>query len=334
MSLAVEFTGDVGKLTATAGTAIQALVPPKRNAKTRIAELRYTNSTTAHLLTVLRPLTNTKVGLAALAGQAVIILVVDPGTQLVPSRPLAANDWIVLEGATQNNLPTFILAQVSSVTPGPAIPAPTGQPQGQPVYNATLQVTLTANLPTGGVAAFARCWMLGITTDGHPQFTLPVSATTDLVNSLVGLVGAKGIYEPLLISSNNLTAAGVLENAVVMYTREGSGGQNSLMADDKTHTDGAETPDPALDAVAVYCLPKADYEAIHQGMMEHYGLTQKPEHWKLPEWEGFAEAPRYYVGHPGDPDWRHPDSPEAKEPANTFASQEGIKLDDQLPGGQ
>ena len=211
-----------GKLTQSAGTVITRLVEPVKNAFTRLVSVWYTAGATAHTLTVMRPLNRVTFTAADAAGQAVVNISADPGNYTgirTADNTIAANDFVVYESADG----TFVLDTVSSVS--------------------SLAITLTSNVPTGGVLVGGYFWWYGIITDtnpndatAHPQYTLPASVTTYLgtdagegiagfVGSIPGnqkagsLINVNGKYEPLILHSGNATNAGVLEKATAIYTK-------------------------------------------------------------------------------------------------------------------
>lgn len=209
-----------GKSTATAGTVFTRLVEPHAgmNAITRLLKAIYTAGVTAHTLTAMRPLNATTTSAAASAGQAVINLTADPGDYTgsrVADNLIAANDYLAYQCADG----TWVVDTVSSVS--------------------TLAITMTTNVPTGGVNSGAPVFFYGIITDtnpanslAHPQFTLPASTVTTLEDRDVGFVSsvanpnanftnfyiASGKGQPLILHSGNASNAGVLEMVTAMYT--------------------------------------------------------------------------------------------------------------------
>lgn len=232
-----------GRLTQTAGTAIVRLIQPIAGAIARLMYLVYNAGATAHTLTVMRCLGQTTVASAAAGGQQVINITADPGkysttfpngTSSVADNNISANDYVVYQCADG----TFVVDTVSSVS--------------------TLAITMTNNLPTGGVAAGAPFWFFGITTDtnpsdglAHPFFNMPQSTITTLGSSSgeaggggfsssvphptfftpptgslawngnpagPGGINQNGQGEPLLICSNNATNQGYIEEAVAAYS--------------------------------------------------------------------------------------------------------------------
>lgn len=205
-----------GKLTQSFGTVITRLVEPRKDAFTKLSYLEYTNLTTAHVLTVMRPLGKTTLTADAAASQAVINITANPGSYSTLMNPvprtannlLAASDFVVLQLADG----TYVLDTVSSIS--------------------TLAVTLATSLPTLGAKAGAILWHFGVIADvnpfdaiAHPQFTLPVSSTTVYGtrpgDSLAGWIGSYGTNEPLICHSGNATAAGIMERVQAIYTQIG-----------------------------------------------------------------------------------------------------------------
>lgn len=195
--------GDGGK-TATAGTAIQYLVPPNGNGRTRMTTFVYTSGGTQHTLTFLRPLGLTKVNGAAASGQAVVNITADPGATANSyggvNNPIAANDFVAIrekDGITR-------LYKVSSVS--------------------TLAITLATNLVAGCVGG-ESFWDFGVPadTDGrsgsaHPALKPTLSADTTYTDRDGGVVASYAADEPILINSDNPTAAGTFKNFSWAYT--------------------------------------------------------------------------------------------------------------------
>jgi len=221
-----------GRITAVAGTVITRLVEPMPGLFTSLAETWYINAGTAHALTVMRPLGKTFASAAAAAAQAVINIAQNPGTYSnfgtinTANNNIAANDYVVYQSADGN----YNITTVSSV--------------------ATLAITLAGNVPTAGVLKGAPFWFFGITTDtnpadnlAHPAFTLTASATTKLfgidpgdtmaggIGSIAPAIGIGALYstsngawplngqnEPIILHSDNATAAGTLEKVTAVYS--------------------------------------------------------------------------------------------------------------------
>ncbi len=220
-----------GSLTQVADTIITRLIDPHRGCFTTVADVWYTASTTAHTLTVMRPLGFTTVSSAAAAAQAVINITADPGvyshfgTIDVADNAIAANDFVCYQTADG----TYTFDKVASVS--------------------GLAITMTNNVPTSTVLKGAPFWFFGIITDlnpadglAHPKFTLAASGTTKLGtdpgDTLGGIVSSiappaamramtsstygqwplNGQWEPLVLHSGNATAAGTLEKTTAIYT--------------------------------------------------------------------------------------------------------------------
>jgi hypothetical protein len=178
---------NLGAKTATAGTEITQLIAPRNRAYTRVTTASYRAAGTAHTLTALRTLNQTVLSAAAAAGQAVISLAADPGS-------IAANDFVAILKPDG----TYHLGKVSSVS--------------------TLDVTLTANVPTGGFAAGAKVFFFGAIGDGHPQFAGTATTLETYQDTTAGIVASNNVEEPILLHSGNATAAGVLERVSGVYT--------------------------------------------------------------------------------------------------------------------
>lgn len=205
----------LGRTTQVAGTVITLLVPPIKGAITTINRLEYLAAATAHTLTVMRPFNWTTFTADAASGQAVVNIAVNPGayatawqyglpgaTPSVANNLMAASDFVVYELPDGN----YVLDTVASIS--------------------SLAVTLTTNLPTGGVKKGDRLWFFGITTDvnpqtskAHPAHTLTASVTTTIHNEQDPWFRALNPYDPLIIHSNNATNAGTLERTNVLYLK-------------------------------------------------------------------------------------------------------------------
>lgn len=212
-----------GRLTQNAGTIIMRMIEPMQGAMTRITGVRVTTSTTAHILTLLRPLARTYFTADAAANQAVINIAADPGaypsgchtsaaSATTLSNAIAGSDYVVYECADGK---TYMLDTVSSVS--------------------TLALTMTTSLPFGGVKKNGLLWFFGIVTDtnpndaqAHPRWNLLASTTTVLgrADGLTSIpdhplldIGG-GTYQPLLLSVDNGTAASTIESVGVEYVRK------------------------------------------------------------------------------------------------------------------
>jgi hypothetical protein len=197
------FNGNgLGQITAAAGTRIRRLLPPAPNGRLRLVRFIYTNSTTAHTLTAARPIGRSTATAAAASGQAVVSVASEMG---VTGNLLAANDLVAVrevDGVTR----LYTVSAVPASYPG--------------------NVTLTGNF-TSGVGQGARVWNFGILTDvdpvtglAHPTFALPASATTTLADETAGVVATHVPDDPILLDSDNATAAGTVVNSCHCYTRD------------------------------------------------------------------------------------------------------------------
>lgn len=200
-----------GRITQSAGTKIVRVVEPSSGAFTVLTYLEVTVGATAHTLTVMKPLGVTTLSAAAAAAQAVINLTADPGDYTgvqTADNGIAANDRLIIE------LPdgTFHQDIVSSV--------------------ATLAITMTNNIPTGGAAAGAKVWFYGVEANSspfdalaHAVYTLPANGTKIFGgspgDSIAGWFGSNAREEPLLLIIDNATNASVLERVQVAYSTKG-----------------------------------------------------------------------------------------------------------------
>lgn len=206
------------KKTESADTAIKSVVKPGGDGeRTKLSKLVYTAQGTAHTLTVLSPLAETYVTTAAAGGATSLLIARDPGnysanatldgrpTPSVANNLIAANDFILVQQPDGNWLLT--------------------QPSAASTSGTTGVVTLTVPaLPTGGIAANAKVYFFGATGDtnpqtgeAHPTFTLTASVTTTIGDGNGAVAETPNDRQPLLLYSNNATAAGILEYAYGYY---------------------------------------------------------------------------------------------------------------------
>ena len=194
--------GGVGKITATAGTAIQYLIPGRGSMYTHLLHFSYTTSTTAHTITIQKGVDWTVPAITALSGQTKIVLKKVNLQNGTPTN-IASGDLL----AIQNPDSTWSLYTVSSL-------AADG-----------VTVTLTTNL-SQTITPNERIVSLGQATQtAHANNTYPTTASStqefpnsNFVGSLQRSVQQR---EPLLFNSNNLTVAGILNNLQWGYTRSG-----------------------------------------------------------------------------------------------------------------
>lgn len=243
-------TGPVFAITpvqAAFGTILKGLVPPYPgpgnapliyglsgntpnwfgNHYTHITSCLYTTAGTAHSLYFLRPFNFTTVASAAAAAQAVINVTNDPGLYATKMRypvpgvspdsngfyPYAfrvANNAIAASDYCAYQLPdgSWVFDIVASVS--------------------TLAITMTANVPTGGVAAGAPFFFFGAPTDSNPQTGIVHlnSTTTASTNKAQQLSPGDGCGipslnpgDPLAVLSSNATATGIIDLVSGQYAR-------------------------------------------------------------------------------------------------------------------
>lgn len=204
-----------GAISAAAGTVINRLVEPMRNAATVVATFEIQIGVTNQVLTVMRPLGSTTIAAAAAAGQAVINLTADPGSwsaRRIVSNGIAGSDYVVYRCSDG----TYVLDTVSSV--------------------ATLAVTLSTNLPLDVVAG-APLWFFGVANDtnpsdsqSNPKFNIPGVAAAvssgrftlgdNPGETVAGIISTFGKYEPLIFQLNNATTTNTIEQVVAVYTNK------------------------------------------------------------------------------------------------------------------
>lgn len=215
-----------GALTQTAATLITQVTSRKRGCKTQLDRAVYTAAGTAHTLTVMRDIGKTQVTSDAAAAQTSVVLDADPGPA---GNGLAAGDFLVF--IKPDGLPH--VGVVSTWTAG------------------TKTVVLTANVPTGGFAKGADVFNYGVAADTDPttgaaHFALPQAASTRVDNYSPtgnGLVTSFRNGAPLILQSNNATAAGTLNLArwLFVYTPPAPGAVGALGG--KTRKDKDDTPE-------------------------------------------------------------------------------------------
>lgn len=194
---------------------------------THLTSIIYTEGTTAHTVYVMRPLNWTTVASAAAAAQAVINITADPGIFTtkyrypLPGATPSTAGYYTYPGRVGNNAiaggdycvyqltdGTWVMDTVSSVS--------------------TLAITMTTNVPTGGVAAGAPFFFFGISTDTDPAtgttqpHTLAIaSATRQNLIQDANSGGYNSLHpgDPMLFYSGNATAAGTLCEIVGYYAK-------------------------------------------------------------------------------------------------------------------
>jgi len=211
----------VPRQTQTADTPIVAPVPPRVGKRTKISYLEYISGGTAHALTFIGELGRTTV-VAAVAGAGTVIRIAkDPGVYstnaeffgrgITPSasdNAIAASDYF---GVVLND-GTFYAATVSSVATN---------------SDGTVSVTVSA-IPAAGIRAGATFWFMGVAGDTDPHYNRAHAAIAPPTSATTGFPGASGAggavvwqsyhpNSPVILYSNNITAAGTLSQATALY---------------------------------------------------------------------------------------------------------------------
>jgi len=197
-----------GYQTQSAGTEIRQLINPKRGALTRVTQLTYRSDSTAHALSLLRPLAYTVTSADAEASQADIVVEDTSPSSDIQSpfgldETIATGDYLAWENADG----TFGHGKVSSVSGN--------------------TITLADNL-TKAINAGARVWIFyeaARTTAGSKQMIFqPAASTTHTFSDpIAGIAESYRAYEPLLFVSGNATNAGFLESLSGYYARGSQG---------------------------------------------------------------------------------------------------------------
>jgi len=185
--------------TESAGTVITALCPPKKRYKTRLTSLVYEHGSTLHTISLLVPLGETTTSAAAAASQTDMVLTdTSPGAL---AETLAAADYLVWEDASTNAaqpwLAGFSYDSIASI--------------------ASSTVTMASNLPAA-VSSGAKVWAM-YEGGRAASFLLKGKASTrcSYGDPIAGILTTPGRYDPILIHSNNASAAGFIEQASGYY---------------------------------------------------------------------------------------------------------------------
>lgn len=211
-----------GRKTATAGTPILIPIPPFSNQGApglgtgmrsqgviHVTHIILDGTTTAQNIAFMSPLNFTTFSANAAAGQAVVTITADPGVystnykyglpngQSGPStadNAIAANDYVIYQVADG----TIVADKVSSVS--------------------GLSITMTTNLPTGGVLAGGLFWFFGVAADvnpgtgeAHPAFGTTGAAARQEYTDQNGLWVGLRPGDPMLIYDPNATAADTIQ---------------------------------------------------------------------------------------------------------------------------
>lgn len=188
-----ETPGDgYGSLTASSGTELLRVCPPKANRFTRVHSWIYDCGGTAHTVTLMVPVARVKVLTDAAAGQAVVKMSQAPvGTT---GAKIAANDYFVVKDESG----VFGAYRVNAVS-GTSI---------------TIDVSIGSADSSGFVnklIAGSFIWFFGATSlHSKRQFTMKASTVTSMPDASNGWATSPGKNEPILVHSNNATAAGTL----------------------------------------------------------------------------------------------------------------------------
>lgn len=201
----------VGETTATAGTAITAVIPPKGdNYKTKITRIVYTPAGTVHNVIVMKALARTVV--AANAADGATTLVLTDGTDtFLNSEDLASGDYAIVRYDDGFYGLLAISANSSGSLTVSALeqPVTAGAPiwlMGAPGQSGTPAIHLTYK-----TIASTR------TEYGCPQAGVAESGFETVVSNTY--YSRSGFGDPLLVYSANATAAGFLNFVCATYHR-------------------------------------------------------------------------------------------------------------------
>lgn len=215
MSLLQATGGNVlGRISVGFGTVINAVVPPNRDKRTRIASLNYLPAGTAHTLTFLRPIGKTGFTAATAAAGTVLSIIRNPGpdgTGLAGASP-TNNDYP--QGNSANLLAgsdLVAIREVDGVTRIYTASAVTG-------------LSVTVGALTAGVDTTSTMWMLGVLADtepatglAHPTRLTVASALNTYSGTVSGVLATHKVDEPILIQSDNATATGAFNSVEYAY---------------------------------------------------------------------------------------------------------------------
>lgn len=195
MSRAKRAPGGIGRTSVAFGTAIVVAIPGKRGLFTCLDSMRLTAAGTAHTATVLKDWSRTTLTANAAAAQAVINLAA--ALTDADGNAMAVNDHVAVELADG----TWHNSTIASI--------------------ATLAVTLNANLPSaaklgGAVVGYGAP---ADTNNAKNTFNVPASATTQIPAAIndSALIRSRFMNSPLIISDNNITATGAIEDVQFSY---------------------------------------------------------------------------------------------------------------------
>lgn len=178
-----------GTITAAINTVITRVCPPKKGFYSRVNGLQYDNGATEHTLTMMVMIKKVKVASEAAKTQAV--LVVDALPTNYDGSAFAADDWLIVV----DELGIYGAYKIASVS--------------------GLSITITTSVGSAGASGFvnkipkgAFVWLMGAPADHSTrQYKMKASAVTTFPESRSGYCTSPGQNEPLLIHSDNTTAA-------------------------------------------------------------------------------------------------------------------------------
>lgn len=201
MALQVQGGNGFGRVTQSFGTKIRCLLPPNGAYRTRLSKLVYTAGGTEHTITVFRSLGTTTITTAAASGQPSVIVTADPGPA---GNGIAAGDLVAVYSAVDGVTRLYVVSSWASVS---------------------RTITFTTNL-VAAASVGDRVWDFGVEGDtdpvwGQAQPTLRGIAdetTTYQQGSDAGVISGNDVNQPLLVSSDNATAQGYLEQTEFTLT--------------------------------------------------------------------------------------------------------------------
>jgi hypothetical protein len=221
---------NVGRATATGGTAFAKVIPPyfgpgflapgvfSKNV-IHVGLVTYTTGATIHQLALMRPFNWCVFSADAAASQAVVTLDKDPGlystaanwrygpfpggTPRIADNAIAASDYVVYQAADG----TFVADTVASGT--------------------YASLTLTTALPTGGVKKGGILWFFGAIGDSNPltadinyQWKTTANTTNeDFQDQWGGIFSTITPGDPAIFYSPNTSNQGSLEICSGFYSR-------------------------------------------------------------------------------------------------------------------
>jgi hypothetical protein len=193
----------VGSKTAAAGTVFTGLIPPKAQAYSKIARMVYTTAGTAHTLSVLKAQGRTTTTAAQIATDTSLTLSSislaydENGASL--SENLAASDYVVVQH-TDGTWGAYLMSGISGNT---------------------LTIGALAKAVASGAVVYGMYEVARTTGKASWQVTTRTSTTEtfETYDPAVAVVSSSKVNEPLLIHSNNATAAGTLLYVSAVYTK-------------------------------------------------------------------------------------------------------------------